>query len=149
MEKDLNAAYKFITLPQKCGIHGGLGFMFKSSFVQYIEKHHQISDRVGVIDLKLLSQPKDTFIRFVNVYGPTLEKSIRNPQLTEDFYHQIQKVTDETPKHWEIIILGDFSARLGMKEDVKDNDSETEEWIHTSCGKYGYGGKNENGNHLL
>ena len=82
-EKDLDSGYKFINLPQKRGSHGGLGFMIRGSFTQYVQGYNRISDRVGIIDIKLDNKPGNTHIRVLNVYGPTLEKSLKNPNLVE------------------------------------------------------------------
>ena len=147
-ETDLKSGYKFICLQQKYDSHGGLGYLVKNSFIEYITNYEYVSDRVAILDLQFESPQGETNVRIFNVYGHTLEKSVKDPHLREIFYDQIQNVIDKTPKSWEVIILGDFNSRLGSKE-IKNNTREEEEEDIPAIGQYGYGEMNENGECLL
>ena len=75
-------------------------------------------------------------ITLVSVYAPTLYST---PETKDQFYENLASVISSTPNKEQLILLGDFNARVGA-----DYDS----W--PSClGKFGVGKMNENGQRLL
>ncbi|KAL1250638.1 hypothetical protein QQF64_018434 [Cirrhinus molitorella] len=75
-------------------------------------------------------------LTFVNVYAPTLNATL---ETKDRFYENLTSVINSIPDNEQLILLGDFNARVGA-----DNDS----W--PSClGKFGVGKMNENGQRLL
>ena len=75
-------------------------------------------------------------VTIVSAYAPTLYSS---QELKDEFYDALHKVIQTTPRHEQIILLGDFNARVG---------ADYNNW--SSClGRFGVGKINENGQRLL
>ena len=52
-------------------------FLFKKKLESFIEHHEYASDRVAFLDMNLKSEHHGIKLRFINVYGPTLENSLK------------------------------------------------------------------------
>lgn len=88
---------------------------------------------------RLLSLVLNTHVgkfRVINVYAPTLNST---SEAKDSFYGTLDKSIRSTPANEQIIILGDFNARVGA-----DNIA----WP-SILGKFGIGKVNENGQRLL
>ncbi|XP_011670813.2 craniofacial development protein 2-like [Strongylocentrotus purpuratus] len=76
-------------------------------------------------------------ITIIQAYAPTTDY---DDDVIEDFYDQLQKVKDQTPKKDIIVVQGDWNAKIG--EDASKN------WKGT-CGQYCNHETNERGLRLL
>ena len=76
-------------------------------------------------------------ITFIQAHAPTTDNDVDD---IEDFYDQLQKVIDQTPKKDILVVQGDWNAKIG--EDVSKN------WKGT-CGQYCNPETNERGLRLL
>ncbi|KAL0156964.1 hypothetical protein M9458_048210 [Cirrhinus mrigala] len=112
----------------------GVGFMVKTSIASKMENlptGH--SDRIISKRLPLRRQQHVTFL---SVYSPTL---FAEPAEKDKFYTDLRNLLQRTPADDKVIILGDFSARVGR-------DSEAWQGV---LGKHGVGSCNDNGRLLL
>ena len=55
----------------------------------------------------------DPPISVVIAYRPTSTRCTANPQLREDFYHQLQAAVDTIPKREVTVLMGDMNAKVG------------------------------------
>ena len=75
-------------------------------------------------------------VTLVSVYAPTLTSA---PDKKDEFYENLASILRNIPSKEQVVLLGDFNARVGA-----DHDS----W--PSClGQFGVGKMNENGQRLL
>lgn len=110
----------------------GVGFAVKNSLLSTVEPDGEGSERLLTLRLNTTTGP----ITLVSVYAPTLTSP---PETKDLFYEKLSSVIRNIPDKEQLILLGDFNARVGA-----DNDS----W--PSClGKFGVGKMNENGQRLL
>ena len=73
-------------------------------------------------------------------YAPTLARSEKEPQICEDFYSELEKITLKHVKDKHLLlVIGDFNAKTGSGHTHFPN----------NIGKYGKGHLNSNGEHLL
>lgn len=119
----------------------GLGFYVAADLVPHIHGMRSISNRIGVLRLKLnKTKSKSSYITIINAYAPTMKCTQTTPKATDEFYEQLYH-TYEMYKNSSLMIMGgDFNAKLGMKrpDDIDE----------TIIGKYGKGYRNENGKRL-
>ena len=87
----------------------GVAIMLTGKVKDTLISANPVSDRI--LEARLDTKPVSTTI--VQVYAPTNPSNQSNPQVTEDFYEQLQEVTDRVPKRDILIIMGDFNAKLG------------------------------------
>ena len=112
----------------------GVGILMKSDIEARVER---ITDRICTAEIEL-QQSNKVFI--IVAYAPTLKGTEENPNVREEFYDALNKVTKEINKvDMMMIILGDFSAKTGSGY---RNDPDT-------MGKYGKGKLNSSGKCLL
>ena len=72
----------------------------------------------------------------MNVYGPTMVRTIDNPETTEAFFNELKTAyMAEKRKTKAVFIVGDFNAKIGTKT-VDDGNF---------MGSFGKGDQNENG----
>ncbi|KAL1250635.1 hypothetical protein QQF64_018431 [Cirrhinus molitorella] len=110
----------------------GVAFAVKNSLLSMVEPGSNGSERLLTFRLNTTTGP----LTFVNVYAPTLNATL---ETKDQFYENLTSVINSIPNKEQLILLGDFNARVGA-----DNDS----W--PSClGKFGVCKMNENGQHLL
>ena len=121
------------------GIKGNNTFSGTGIIVEESLKPHfkRISDRISSATIKL---DNNHHLNIVTAYAPTLEKSEKEPQIREDFYNDLDKITSQHKKDKHLLlVLGDFNARTGFGHArFPDN-----------IGKYGKGHLNNNGEQLL
>ena len=110
----------------------GVGFAVRNSLLNMIETPNEGSERL----LSLRLHTKDGPVNIFSAYAPTLTSD----DLAKDmFYEKLQGSIKEIPVSEQIILLGDFNARIG-----KDHLS----W--PDCiGIHGVGNMNDNGQRLL
>lgn len=110
----------------------GVAFAVKNSLLSMVEPGSNGSERLLTLRLNTTTGP----ITLVSVYAPTLNATL---ETKDRFYENLTSVINSIPDKEQLILLGDFNARVGA-----DNDS----W--PSClGKFGVGKMNENGQRLL
>jgi exonuclease III len=88
----------------------GTGFLIQKKMQKYIISFIPYNERLCKLRLK----GKFNSVSLISVYAATEDKM---DEIKEQFYEDLQKVVDSTPKHDTIIILGDLNAKLG-KEDA-------------------------------
>ena len=111
-----------------------MGFAIKKDIITKLtEMPRPVSDRIMTMRL-LLS--KDNFAAIIIVYAPTMTNPVENK---ETFYNQLASVLSGTPRTDKLLLIGDFSARIG-----RDNDK----WPLV-MGRHEIGKCNSNGELLL
>ena len=140
----LNTGHRLICFEQKCGRHGGLGFVLSPRFAQYVTSWNYISDRVCVLGFRIPSRSGNPICcRVVNAYSPHRKLAADNPALLDNFYSQLSdaiKVSSNT----EIFPLGDFNSKLGRL-----TSSDYSYGLNSFMGSHGMGTRNDMGDHLL
>ena len=82
----------------------------------------------------------DHHLNIVTAYAPTLDKSEKDPQIREEFYNELDKVTCQHKKDKHLLlVVGDFNAKPGSGH----------ERFPENIGKFGKGHLNSNGEQLL
>ena len=89
-----------------------------------------VNDRI--VTAKLNTKPAP--INLIQVYAPTAECE---DEVIENFYNDLQTVTDKIPRREVCIIMGDLNAKVGEGEDKE-----------CGIGPYGLGTRNERGDML-
>ena len=112
----------------------GVGFMVRNSIASKLENQPTgHSDRIISMRLPLRNQQYATLF---SVYSPTLKAE---PAEKDRFYSDLRSLIQSTPADDQVVILGDFNARVGQ---------DSEAWKGV-LGKHGVGNCNENGRLLL
>ncbi|XP_047471495.1 craniofacial development protein 2-like [Penaeus chinensis] len=110
----------------------GVGFAVKNSLLKMIEPPTNGSERIFTMRLNTTTCP----VTLISVYAPTLMAS---SDTKDEFYENLCATLLKVPPKDQVILLGDFNARVG---------SDYEAW--PSClGKLNVGKVNENGQRLL
>ena len=84
-----------------------------------------------------------TKTNLISAYAPTLKTTIQSPEITENFYNDLNSVIKLTNSRDTLIIGGDFNAK------VRPTSNATYNTCSTNIGKYSKGYINENGQYLL
>lgn len=112
-------------------IHG-VGFAARNILQSMVEPGSNGSERLLTLHLNTTTGP----ITLVSVYAPTQSST---PAAKDESYENLAAIISSTPSKEQLILLGDFSARVG---------ADHESW--PSClGQFGVGRMNENGQRLL
>lgn len=111
--------------------YGGIGFLVKRDIKEQIQKFKCISNRVGYITVKINEKSS---IKLIQVYAPT---STSGNEDIDNFYDDISEAIEDCPIK-TTIIMGDFNAKLGTKQDSE-----------SKIGSCGYGSRNERGDRLV
>jgi len=110
----------------------GVGFAVKNSLLSMVEPGSNGSERLLTLRLNTTDGP----ITLVNAYSPTLSST---PDAKDEFYENLASIIRNIPSQEQLVLLGDFNARVGSDHDL---------W--PSClGHFGVGKMNENGQRLL
>ena len=110
----------------------GVGFAVRNTLLSMIEPGSISSERLLTLRLNTNTGP----VTLVSVYAPTLTST---PDAKDEFYESLATTISSIPSKEQLILLGEFNARVGA-----DHDS----W--PSClGQFGVGRMNENGQRLL
>ena len=84
----------------------GIGFLVEKDIVNTIMRCRPVSSRLITIHLK--AAPFN--ITIIQVYAPT---SDYDDNEIEEFYDQLQNVTDQTLKKDILVVRGDWNAKVG------------------------------------
>ncbi|XP_051889891.1 uncharacterized protein LOC127580446, partial [Pristis pectinata] len=110
----------------------GVGFAVKNSLLKMVEPSEKGTERIFSLRLHTSDGP----VNLVSVYAPTLYST---QDAKDEFYDQFSMTIQEIPSQEQLLLLGDFNARVSA-----DHDS----W--PSCqGWYRFGNMNDNGQRLL
>ena len=77
-------------------------------------------------------------ISIINAYAPHSEITKNNPKETEQFYKQLNNITQKLSHSSVVIIAGDMNAKSGKRRQDEE-----------CLGNYGRGRRNKNGEHLI
>lgn len=110
----------------------GVGFAVKNNLLNMVKPGNSGSERLLTLCLNTTAGP----VTLVSVYAPTLSAT---PEIKDEFYDQLTATISNIPNKEQLILLGDFNARVGADQ---------RSW--PSClGKFGIGKMNDNGQRLL
>ena len=110
----------------------GVGFAVRKSLLKMVEPGDKGCERLLTLRLYTSGGP----ISLISAYAPTLTS---RPEAKDEFYSNLNVVIKNIPNNEQLVLLGDFNARVGA-----DRDS----W--SSClGSFGVGKVNDNGQRLL
>nr|XP_012224226.1 PREDICTED: craniofacial development protein 2-like [Linepithema humile] len=87
----------------------GVAFIIDRSIKHSILDFQAVSERICALRIKT----KFFNISFINVHCPTEDK---NRDIKEQFYQQLERVYDNTPKNDIKIVIGDMNAQIGREE---------------------------------
>ena len=131
---DLEYSFFWSGKPVEERREAGVGFAIKKNIViKLTEIPQPVSDIIMTMRLPLR---KDNFATIISVYAPTMTNPDENK---EAFYNQLAGVLSGISRTYELLLIGDFNARIG-----RDNDK----WP-LLMGKLGIGKYNSNGELLL
>ena len=110
----------------------GMGFAVRNSLLNTIEPGSNGFVRLLTLRLNTTAGP----VTLISVYAPTLSAT---PEDKDEFYDRLAATNSSIPSKEEVVLLGEFNARVGC-----DHDS----W--PSClGQFGVGKMNDNDQRLL
>lgn len=118
---------------------GGLGFLINKEINDLIHTQWSPHERVAVLRLtqsKIPTKQKHTLI--INVHFPTLKESKQSPQNRDELYEIINSIK-QAYKNDNIIIAGDFNAKIGKKQNEEE----------ICIGSHSKGKRNINGQALI
>jgi exonuclease III len=119
----------------------GLGFAISEHLRDRILHTNNISGRIATLKINIGSLTNNHNIcTIINVYAPTTQISLQNPQETQQFYKDLQAIYERNKNSGLIFILGDFNAHVGKPVDT---------FFITHTGKHVNGKQNNNGATLL
>ncbi|KAK3775444.1 hypothetical protein RRG08_015291 [Elysia crispata] len=104
-----------------------MAFLVRKNFKDYIEGFCKHSDRVISCKVKL----QEGSLQIIQVYAPTTDY---DDEEAEKFYEDLENAIEK--KCANTVIMGDFNAKIGVKDEDEEN-----EWI----GPFGIGTRNERG----
>ncbi|MEL6806088.1 MAG: endonuclease/exonuclease/phosphatase family protein, partial [Bacteroidota bacterium] len=106
----------------------GVGFAVKNTLLRSVEVGSDGNERIATLRL----HTKKGTATLVSVYAHTL---YADDDVKDAFYERLNLIVGNLPKHDQLVILGDFNARVGA-----DHDS----WA-PCLGHFGFGKMNSNG----
>ena len=110
----------------------GVGFAVRNNLLNMVEPGNSGSERLLTLRLNTTAGP----VTLVSVYAPTLSAT---PDTKDEFYDQLSATISNISDKEQLILLGDFNARVGADQ---------RSW--PSClGEFGIGKMNDNGQRLL
>ena len=110
----------------------GVGLAVRNSLLSMIEPGSNGSERLLTLRLNTTAGP----VTLVSVYAPTMSAT---SDTKDQFYENLAAIISSVPNNEQLILLGDFNARVGADHDT---------W--PSCiGQFGVGKMNESGQRLL
>lgn len=112
-------------------IHG-VGFAIRNKLLKLASTPVSVSERITTIRLNMSA----VSLNLICVYAPTLPS---DEEKKDKFYDKLSEVVRAVPESENLLILGDFNARVGA-----DSDS----W-QDCLGKHGVGKMNANGQRVL
>ena len=110
----------------------GVGFAVRNTLLKMVEPGDKGCERLLTLRLYTSDGP----ISLISAYAPTLTST---PEAKDEFYSNLNVVIKNIPNNEQLVLLGDFNARVGADQDS---------W--PSClGSFGVGKVNDNGQRLL
>lgn len=128
-----HAGGKFIYSGQAKAGHGGVAIYLSKQIANTVLGYKPVNDRI----LSIRLQGKVKNIKIIQVYAPT---STADEEEIEAFYTNLQGEIDESKKSDITIVMGDFNAKVGQRQD---------EIERGTIGKFGLGERNERGERLV
>ena len=110
----------------------GVGFAVRNSLLKMIDPPSNGSERILTIKLNTTT----CLVTLISVYAPTL---LASSDTKDEFYENLCATLLNVPSKDQVILLGDFNARVGRDHEA---------WP-TCLGKFNVGKVNENGQRLL
>jgi hypothetical protein len=112
--------------------HRGVGLMLSPEARKCLIKWNPVSERI----ISARFNSKHVKVTIIQIYSPTNDAE---EEEKDEFYEQLQKEIDITPKHDMLIFMGDANGKVGC-----DNQNH-----RRTLGKEGLGTMNENGERLV
>lgn len=113
------------------GRTSGVGFIIHRRLKHLIVKCDSSSDRVARVQIKI---NKRYTLQIVQVYAPT---SAYKDDVIEAFYEEVTDLHENSNAHYKIV-MGDFNAQVGMKQQGDQ-----------MVGEFGIGSRNSRGDRLV
>jgi exonuclease III len=88
----------------------GVGFAVKNGLLGMIEPGGNGSERLLTLRLNTTEGP----VTLVSVYAPTLTSA---PDKKDEFYENLASILRNIPSKEQVVLLGDFNARVGADHD--------------------------------
>ena len=110
----------------------GVGFAVKNHLLPTIQLGSKGTARLLALQLNTTTGP----VSLVSVYAPTLTAT---PEAKDEFYDSLKSLVRDIPDSHQLILLGDFNARVGAEHEL---------WP-MCLGHFGVGKMNENDQRLL
>ena len=110
----------------------GVGFAVRNSLLSMIEPGSNGSERLLTLRLNTTAGR----VTLVSVYAPTMSATLDTKY---EFHENLAAIISSVPNNEQLILLGDFNARVGADHDT---------WP-SFIGQFGVGKMNENGQRLL
>ena len=88
--------------------HGGTGFLVTTKAEMTFKP---ISERISILTTIM----KKRNYCFISVYDPTNEFTVKDSEKTRTFYEQLSNIISNINRNVLIIIGGDFSAKIKMR----------------------------------
>ena len=127
---------QIINFESKIEGYRGLGFYISPAWKERIVTSKLVNNRIAVIRFKAWEKEE---LVIINVYGPTMVRTIDDPETTEAFFNELKKTyTAEKRSTQAVYIVGDFNSKIGTKTAEDGN----------FMGSFGKGERNENGDIL-
>ena len=130
-EKILHENYKLIYSGQDDGRHG-VGVVLSPELAPYVEKVDSVSGRIIGISIKT----KTVAFSLIQVYAP---QSGRPSHEKDQFYQDLQDITDTARYKEKLIVCGDFNGHVGCRRDH----------VETVVGAFSVGDRNEEGGRII
>ena len=108
----------------------GVGFIMNNEVFKSVISYNAVSPRI--ISMRLKGQGPNTTL--FQVYAPTSQST---EDEIEQFYTKLQREIDRCANNDQIMVMGDFNAKVGNQE------------CPGVMGKFGYGDTNERGLRLI
>ena len=88
----------------------GAGFAVRNSSLRMVEPDSSGSERLPTLRLNSITGP----VTLISVYAPTLSAT---PDTKDMFYENLASITRNIPSKEQVVLLGDFNARVGADHD--------------------------------
>ena len=111
--------------------HRGVGLILKKEVRRTLLKWNPVNERI----MSARFNSRFAKLTIIQMYAPTNDAE---DESKEEFYEQLQREVEATPRHDVLIVMGDLNAKIGQ-----DNEG----WEKV-MGQHGLGRMNENGKRL-
>ena len=102
-----------------------------------IKKEEKYTSTLKGTKLKILTTPEQYLLKIVNAYAPHGEITNKNPEITINFYNDLNNLLNQINNKPSIVLV-DFNGETANKPD-----------IDKCLGNFSGGRRNENGQHLI